>query len=77
MIKETVTTENDMIQTDSYIEGKGTTILKELAALNGTIIRQLLDNPPYSFQNVDNVLEILRGLTKQGVDNYEEESENV
>ena len=77
MIKATVTTENDMIQTDSYIEGKGTTILKELAALNVTAIRQLVNNSPYSFQNVDNVLEILRGLTKQGVDNYEEESENV
>ena len=77
MIKATVITESDGIRTDSHIEGKGTTILKELAELNGTIIRQLLDNPPYSFQNVDNVLEILRGLTKQGVDNYEEESENV
>ena len=77
MIKATVTTENDDIQTDSHIEGTGMNILSELAALNGTIIRQLLDNPPYSFQNVDNVLEILRGLTKQGVDNYEEESENV
>ena len=77
MIKATVITENDSVQINSHIEGKGTTILKELVALNGTIIRQLLDNPPYSFQNVDNVLEILRGMTKQGVDNYEEESENV
>ena len=77
MIKATVIMEHDNIQTEAEIKGKGTTILKELAALNGTIIRQLLDNPPYSFQNVDNVLEILRGLTKQGVDNYEEESENV
>lgn len=77
MIKATVITENDSVQTNSHIEGTGMNILSELAALNGTIIRQLLDNPPYSFQNVDNVLEILRGLTKQGVDNYEEESENV
>lgn len=77
MIKATVITESDGIRTDSNIEGTGMNILSELAALNGTIIRQLLDNPPYSFQNVDNVLEILRGLTKQGVDNYEEESENV
>lgn len=77
MIKATVITEKDSIQTDSHIEGTGTTILKELSALNGTIIRQLLDNPPYSFQNVDNVLKILRGLTKQGLDNYKEESENV
>lgn len=77
MIKATVITENDSVQINSHIEGKGTTILRELAALNGTIIRQLLDNPPYSFQNADNVLEILRGLAKQGVDNYEEESENV
>lgn len=77
MIKATVTMENDNIQTDSNIKGTGMDILRELAALNATIIRQLLDNPPYSFQKADNVPEILRGLTKQGLDSYEEESENV
>ena len=77
MIKATVTTENDGIRTDSYIEGTGTNILSELAGLNATIIRRLLDNPLCSFQKADNVQEILRGLTKQGLDNFTEESENV
>ena len=77
MIKATVITEKDSVHTDSYIEGTGTNILSELAALNGAIIRQLVNKPPYSFQKADNVLEILRVLTKYGLDNYEEESENV
>ena len=77
MIKATVTTENDNIQTVVDFEGTSTNILNELAVLNATIIRRLLDNPLCSFQKADNVQEILRGLTKQGLDNYEEESENV
>lgn len=76
MIKATAITENDSVQTETSFEGTSTNILNELAALNATIIRQLLDNPLCSFQNVDNVLEILRGLTKQGLDNYEEVMEH-
>lgn len=77
MIKATVTMENDNIQMDSNIKGTGMDILRELAALNATIIRQLLDNPPYSFQKADNVPEILRGLTKQGLDSFDEESDKA
>ena len=70
MIKATVITESDGIRTDSNIEGTGMNILSELAALNGTIIRQLL-------LNIDDVLEVLKGMTKAGLDILKEESENV
>ena len=58
MIKATVTTENDNIQTVVDFEGTSTNILNELAVLNATIIRRLLDNPLCSFQKADNVQEI-------------------
>ena len=75
MIKATAITENDMIQTKAEIEGKGMTILKELSALNATVISQLREDIPTL--NINSVLEVLNGMTKAGLDIFKERSENV
>lgn len=75
MIKATATTENDNIQTESEIEGKGMTILKELSALNATVIDQIREELPSL--NIDDVLEMLNEMTKAGLDTLKERSENV
>lgn len=75
MIKATVITESDGIRTDSHMEGKGTTILKELSALNATVIDRICDES--SSLNIDDVLEVLNEMTKFGLDTLKEESENV
>ena len=75
MIKATVTTENDNIQTEAEIEGKGMTPFHELAALNATVINRVREELPSL--NIDDVLEVLNGMTKAGLDIFKEESENV
>lgn len=75
MIKATVTTENDGIRTDSYIEGTCLLILKELVELIITVIVQLREKFPSL--TVDKMMEKIDEMIKYGLDNYEEESENV
>ena len=75
MIKATAITKNDMIQTKSEAEGTGMTILKELSALNATVIDRICDES--SSLNIDDVLEVLNEMTKAGLDIFKEESENV
>lgn len=75
MIKATVITENDSVQTEVDADGKCTALLIELAALNATVIKQLRENFPTL--NVNGVLEVLNGMTKAGLDIFKEESENV
>ena len=75
MIKATVITEHDMIQTKSEAEGTGMTILKELSALNATVIDKICDES--SSLNIDDVLEVLNEMTKFGLDTLKEKSENV
>ena len=65
MIKATVTTENDDLLA---------AILKELVAINITVISQLRENFP--FLTVDDIMKRLNEMTKYGLDNYEEESEH-
>lgn len=75
MIKATAITKNDMIQTKSEAEGTGMTILKELSALNATVIDRICDES--SSLNIDDVLEVLNEMTKFGLDIFKEKSENV
>ena len=75
MIKATVTTENDGIRTDSYIEGTCLLILKELVELIITVIVQLREKFPSL--TVDKMMEKIDEMIKYGLDNYEEEPENV
>lgn len=75
MIKATVTMENDGIQIEVDFEGKGMPPFQELAALNATVINRVREELPSL--NIDDVLEVLNGMTKAGLDIFKERSENV
>lgn len=70
MIKATVITEHDRIQTKSKADGTGMTILKELSALNATVIDKICDES--SSLNIDDVLEVLNEMTKFGLNTLKE-----